>query len=728
MLEFFELDRMNNQSCFNRTRKSNGEWSSRPFTRDRSLQICSHSRLHEFQKFIVNWDITNTYLLDLSSLQNHLVQLENEYNGVGIQEYQQGSPQPVSIETFNLLNDRLSHLIDSYGETPEILMKFRDGHYPYIDQGKDVTEGKTSSIFWNTMLETCLPNLSIPILSKEMNEYGVYIFTLSFKLNENFTTTDGDTISLIQPKRVIPSSSVTSIMTGNLSDLQFSSSMAKKLPSKERVNLDHSIKQLIDKSNGQCGLCKFPLDNDASLLEIDHIKPESTSSEEFPDGNSTRISNLQIVHKSCNRSKKNLPNELAMPIIHFKEWCERVTTPSFADVLKHYELKSKSVELIWNADIPHLKFGGREIMGSQAFLDPATGIKYFFCEVPVNYILNDQQAQPRMIIEKHVRDLALDFVAEPVHEPSNCRMVHISGNMYNLLQFDGQHKTTAQIILGRETVPMKVYLGATLEQINQLVINIQQKIKKKPLTTSDTLSKLSDVVGHRLLEYSEKPGTHRSELGFIHSVPKTEQNKWKIDFLSEIRGQILTDESMCKLYPYYNPPINLIKDNVVDKHIIKGLMHNELLTVDIDDPNVYMRDEEKKNIVLFLNAIYEHMIKDNWTNTANDLQKRMVKNFTYQTSLRYIVKVALETLPHILNIPPTNPLLRRLNDEQKRKLNLTVKVITEWELWKTSDEEIINVMKSNTSKNFEPLVQLEYNSVSTSNRVRELWDFEVNKS
>lgn len=726
--EFFQLDRMNNQSCYNRTRKSNGEWSTRPFTRDRSLQICSHAKLSGFQKFMINWDLSNTYFISLSSLKKHLIDLENEYTGDSLQEYQSGSPQPVTIETFNHLLHRISTLIDSYGDNPPILMKFRDGSYPYIDQGKDTSDDKTSSMFWNIMLETCLPNLSIPILTKEMDDSGFYTFTLSFTINKKYVSNEKTSSpKLKQPKRVIPVASTASVMTGTLNDLKFSKTMTKKLPTNERENLDDSISKLIDKSNGICGLCQFPLDNDASSLEIDHIEPESTSSHLFPDGNSTRISNLQIVHKRCNRSKKALPNKIAVPIIKFREWCERKSNPSFDDVLTQYNLGCKPVEVIWDNEIPKLNFGSQTIIGSQAFTDPASAIKYFFCEVPVDYILNDKEAQPRMIIEKHVRNLALDFNEEPVHEPSNCRLVHTSGNFYNLLQFDGQHKTTAQIILERDTVPMKIYAGATIDQINQLVINIQQKIKKKPLTTSDTLSKLSDVVSHRLSEYSEKPGTHRSEQGFIDSVPKNERTKWKNDFLSEIRGQILTDDGMCKLYPYYQPPISLIKDNVVDKHLIKGLMYNELLTTDIDDPKKYLRDEEKINITAFLNAIYEHVIKDNWSSTSTDVQKRMVKNFTYQTALRYIVKVALETLPHVLNLPPSNPLLRRLDEDQKKKLNLTVKVISEWELWKTSDEEIINVMKSNTSKNFEPLVEMEYNSVRTSNRVRELWEFYSNQ-
>ena len=123
MNDFFQLDRMNNQSCYNRTRKSNGKWSTRPFTRDRSLQICSHAKLSEFQEFMINWDISNTYFISLSSLKKHLIDLENEYTGDSLQEYQSGSPQPVTIETFNSLLHRISTLIDSYGDNPPILMK-----------------------------------------------------------------------------------------------------------------------------------------------------------------------------------------------------------------------------------------------------------------------------------------------------------------------------------------------------------------------------------------------------------------------------------------------------------------------------------------------------------------------------------------------------------------------------------------------------------------------------
>ena len=115
-----------------------------------------------------------------------------------------------------------------------------------------------------------------------------------------------------------------------------------------------------------------------------------------------------------------------------------------------------------------------------------------------NDIINKGQGAPlapiyhRMIIEKHVRNLALDFNEEPVHEPSNCRLVHTSGNFYNLLQFDGQHKTTAQIILERETVPMKIYSGATIDQINQLVKSykiehVRNMLKEKEIKNGLTL-------------------------------------------------------------------------------------------------------------------------------------------------------------------------------------------------------------------------------------------------
>jgi len=144
--------------------------------------------------------------------------------------------------------------------------------------------------------------------------------------------------------------------------------------------------------------------------------------------------------------------------------------------------------------------------------DPATNVKYFFVDVPVKYIHNDKEIQPRLIMAGHVRKLAVDFVERPVHEPSNCRLVHDTGNTARLLQFDGQHKTTAQILIGRKTVPMKIYVEPPIDMLQSLVIKIQQEIKKQPLTRSDTLAKIGDVMGRRLEGYKEvgdKPRTER---------------------------------------------------------------------------------------------------------------------------------------------------------------------------------------------------------------------------
>jgi hypothetical protein len=229
MSDFFQLDRMNNQSCYNRTRKSNGEWSTRPFTRDRSLQICSYSRLDEFHEFIVNWDPSNNYFINLESLKNHLNSLESEYSSNSLQEYQSGSPQPVDLDTFDLLSQKLDDLINLYGSYPPILLKFRDGSYPYIDQGKDTTVGKISSKLWNIMLETCLPNISIPLIKKEMNDLGCYDFTIEFVINQKFIDEDNEeSDKLKQHKRVISKSPIVKIMTGTLADLKFSKNMLKK--------------------------------------------------------------------------------------------------------------------------------------------------------------------------------------------------------------------------------------------------------------------------------------------------------------------------------------------------------------------------------------------------------------------------------------------------------------------------------------------------------------------
>ena len=57
-----------------------------------------------------------------------------------------------------------------------------------------------------------------------------------------------------------------------------------------------SFKQIVKEFNGQCGICKLPLDINDSTYHFDHIIP-------LAKGGSHTQDNIQIAHGSCNQSK-----------------------------------------------------------------------------------------------------------------------------------------------------------------------------------------------------------------------------------------------------------------------------------------------------------------------------------------------------------------------------------------------------------------------------------------
>lgn len=86
---------------------------------------------------------------------------------------------------------------------------------------------------------------------------------------------------------------------------------------------------------------------------------------------------------------------------------------------------------------------------------------------------------------------------------------------------------------------MKVYVEPSVEMLQELVVQIQQNIKKVPLSTPDTLKKLSDVIRDKLDKYKVAQGTSRTEVGFVLSQPRDQQSKMKKQFFGDLCNIVL---------------------------------------------------------------------------------------------------------------------------------------------------------------------------------------------
>lgn len=492
------------------------------------------------------------------------------------------------------------------------------------------------------------------------------------------------------------------------SGLKFSKTMAGKLPPAEKSDQPASLQKLWDKALGKCSLCDFPLPSDEKSIEIDHILPEA-------DGGPTEVSNLQLTHKSCNRSKRSLPNNVAIPIIKLQAWCKTKSNPSFDDVLNRYNIAPKNVEISIDKDIPTLKFDSGDVVGSQIHTDPTSGVKYFFAEVPVDYIHNDVDVQPRMVQHTHVRKIMMSLSKGPLHEPSNVRAQKVSGDVYKLLQFDGQHKATAQIAMNRKTVQMKVYMEISVATANDLVITIQKDVKKKALSQSDTMAKLNDVMGELLDNYVVAKGQIRTEKGFIESLPNAKQTDTKNLLINNLIGLIANNDTN-KLFEYYQPPYDKktdpVKDSIVMTRIIKPLIEKDMLETDMDDVSVYMRDEERNNIIWILDCIYEEVIKDNWINQAahTTSTEAKVRNFFQQAGLYMMMDI----FPDLLKIGVTpsadgSYLLKTWSQQEKDNVQKMFKAIFKNSVWSSKNSKITQLWNVNKGGEMVKAAAQEFN-------------------
>ena len=234
-----------------------------------------------------------------------------------------------------------------------------------------------------------------------------------------------------------------------------------EFPSEDREAI---WQELVAKSGGLCQLCEDPIDVDSDDIIIEHKDNKGK----------TEISNLYIAHRSCNSLKRDLPYSEAKLMIKFKKFCEsKGYNISFDDILdKYVGEKRKPIKIILDNSQAAITFSQENQVEANVMIDPATQTRYFFAEVPIEYIHNDTQVQPRRINWSHAWTMALDFQKHPVHEPSSCRVQLDDNQVGKLLQFDGQHKTTAQILLGRKSIQTKIYIDPDVTMVKDLIITI----------------------------------------------------------------------------------------------------------------------------------------------------------------------------------------------------------------------------------------------------------------
>jgi len=470
-----------------------------------------------------------------------------------------------------------------------------------------------------------------------------------------------------------------------------SNALLSKLPAKERCDSAELGQHLVDQHGSNCHLCEGPVQLNVDDLEADHHIPEA---EDGP----TTLRNLRLAHKECNRAKRNLSSDLIRPFLKFRRHIRELGgRAKYSSAIRHWPTELGLSEISINGQTLSYVFpDGSE--GEVPIFEERCGknandksFSFAYVQVPRSAIHNDDEVQPRFIRVNHVFAIYNDLRDNPLHEPPSCRLGELVGAAQPLLMFDGQHKTLAVWMSGREEIVVKLYLDMTAPDATHLVNSIQAKIKKLPLSAFEVAGKMADEWHHKFDNYEhqmQELGIPASEAGFLAWLPAgPERNGGKKAFKAALIQDVLERHD-------FNLS-NFVTVRGVDEEGDLGLTENMVKTKVLDklidstasdlsfDDSTEIRRQEHENICYLLDQLIAQLVSPNdpgaeMTEPQQEARRRLFK----QGSLQYVSGLLRDLFTNVMGLGAAQRTLAGIpSADQKQRLVKGVEHLGEHKVW-----------------------------------------------
>lgn len=458
--------------------------------------------------------------------------------------------------------------------------------------------------------------------------------------------------------------------------IKISAAIRNAFPPSERASLET---ELWAKSSGLCFLCGRPLNKATDDIECDHHIPES-------EGGLTTLANLNLVHRQCNRFKRNAGSGDVRPYLKFRAFLDdRKHGVRYGECLPYFGVTPKHSHIEFPSDNEieiHFPNGTQAVVPILVEKRQNKLYRFAFASVPIDAIFNDDAVQPRTVKPNHVYSILLDLARNPLHEAPSCRVEMDSQGKAKLLMFDGQHKTLATWLIGDKEVTMKLYLDFDQASATELVNSIQAKIKKLPLSPFELSAKLSDEWSQKLEQYETEVGdANASEAGFIAWLPSTERSRAKSAFKAALNQSFLAHPDLDILSQVAKSgdqsAIGKISENVFKTKILDILLYQHPLA-EAGEEMVQLRETERKNVVEVLNAFSQLAFDDDGSPQATV----RIKRISYQSSLEYASKLLRGAVKHFISPGDDKAFLEKApTEEQWKRIKEAIKRLVEHKVW-----------------------------------------------
>jgi len=326
---------------------------------------------------------------------------------------------------------------------------------------------------------------------------------------------------------------------------------------------------------------------------------------------------------------------------------------------------------------------------------PVTHTPYFYAHIPVRYINNDDEIQPRPLEAARVWNLCRHFRTATQLSPAICRLVDD-----HILLLDGQHKTAAQVWLGREGVECKVYIEPDVQRLKETLLLAHDKLRQMAFYTSTLTAKIADLFREEWQGYVETRGT-KTETGFVHFMMNA-TNISRRDAIKRITAaiydDILTDDNN-KLQEFIadrRSKQHPLTTFAVQNHFLKLFVAPPPLEVEIEGPDDH-RAAEKGNIVALMNIVAEETLIERWNPSANNEDHRKAQRIYLSGAFRAWARLLRDVIAVQLRLftdeEKAQLLFRSIEEEDWERIRRMIQKLFSHKLWLDPNPDIVDSLR-----------------------------------
>lgn len=381
------------------------------------------------------------------------------------------------------------------------------------------------------------------------------------------------------------------------------------------------IQRLHAAQHGTCFICEKPIDLKlhGDSIDIDHVEPLTVGGKDGEE-------NFALAHASCNRSKQASDLRVARVLARFDRirvtCAEQNRGPNLADVLAEYggakhELSFEAVGT--EMRLTFASTGDPTIQSIPLYTDPLSKLRYFFADLPIEYLHHDDRINPRNI-GGSLAGLVEEFHRGRPQLHAALAWTDCARGPGLVKVFDGQHKASAQVLLGVRSLPVRVFVDPDPDLLLTTNTNAGTTLRQVAFDKSVQRRLGKSLFNDRLERYRKEKGLSDDDESMsekdLVSFFKGESREIKRYALDAVRAAI-THHPENELTRYVEfggksteKPLSY---STIEKTFLSFFIYPELLDTPLNykaDDGLNPRQLEIDQVVRLMNLVAEVLLVD----------------------------------------------------------------------------------------------------------------------